>query len=488
MSCKHFWRKYHKWGGIILAFFMIIFCLSGIILNHRSLFTHAEISRKYLPENYKFENYNNGIIKGTIAINKKQILAYGSNGIWLTDHKLTNIEPFNNGLENGTDNRHICNLVKMRNGKIVCAGLYDAYMLTGNTWRKINIQKKAHYDRIADITAKGDSLIILTRNEIFISENFNPFTRYTLPTPDGYSNKVSLFKTIWQLHSGALFGIAGRIFVDLIAGITILLCITGIAETVCKSNIKRRHRRLKKAKGWISAMVKSVKIHYKVGTSLFVFFLITTISGTCLRPPLMVPLVLVKTSPVPLTSLDNCNVFFDKLRAIRWDESIAKWIISTSDGFYQTDLMNDKPQKMRNAPEVSPMGINCFSHTNNDTWLIGSFSGLSEWNTKTGAVRQIMGKTTGHMPIADVAVAGYSADIYDGTVFDYFKGALSKHPVRPMKKEMTYLPLSLWNTALEVHTGRIFEFLLGPLSVLYIFIFGTAIILVFVSGWKIHKM
>lgn len=33
---KGTWRKQHKWLGIGLSFFMLMFCVSGILLNHRS--------------------------------------------------------------------------------------------------------------------------------------------------------------------------------------------------------------------------------------------------------------------------------------------------------------------------------------------------------------------------------------------------------------------------------------------------------------------
>lgn len=58
-------------------------------------------------------------------------------------------------------------------------------------------------------------------------------TRYarlmTLKAAEGLHNKVSLFKTVRMLHSGELFGIAGRIMVGIIAVTIIFLCLTRIA-------------------------------------------------------------------------------------------------------------------------------------------------------------------------------------------------------------------------------------------------------------------
>ena len=52
-------------------------------------------------------------------------------------------------------------------------------------------------------------------------------------------------------------------------------------------------------------------------------------------------------------------------------------------------------------------------------------------------------------------------------------------------------PMSLWNSALEVHTGRIFENVLGPFYILYVPLAGICILLVLISGvllwWKAFR-
>jgi len=52
-------------------------------------------------------------------------------------------------------------------------------------------------------------------------------------------------------------------------------------------------------------------------------------------------------------------------------------------------------------------------------------------------------------------------------------------------------PISLWNTALEIHTGRIFEHLIGPFYILYVPLSGLCLIMVLISGfliwWKAYR-
>ena len=93
---KHFtWKKYHRWFGLVLSVFMLVFCVSGIILNHRQLFAGCEVSRSLMPSAYHIKNFNNGIIKGSIKINHRiskipsdSVLAYGYGGVWLTDAEM----------------------------------------------------------------------------------------------------------------------------------------------------------------------------------------------------------------------------------------------------------------------------------------------------------------------------------------------------------------------------------------------------------------
>lgn len=104
------WRKQHKWVGLLFSFFILMFCISGIVLNHRTLFADYNISRKWLPEAYCFKNWNGGLLRGAIRYNHSvpgSILLYGNSGIWQTDSTASTIKDFNAGLPEGADYRQI---------------------------------------------------------------------------------------------------------------------------------------------------------------------------------------------------------------------------------------------------------------------------------------------------------------------------------------------------------------------------------------------
>ena len=75
------WKRFHKWIGLVLAVFFLLFCISGLVLNHRSFFSPWSVSRALLPGSYHIRNYNNGIIKGTVPLSDGRLLAYGSAGV-----------------------------------------------------------------------------------------------------------------------------------------------------------------------------------------------------------------------------------------------------------------------------------------------------------------------------------------------------------------------------------------------------------------------
>ena len=182
---KNFWKKYHKWVGLFFSFFILMFCFSGIVLNHRTLFSKAEVSRNWMPESYHYKNWNNGIIKGTLRLPDGKILAYGNAGVWKTDSCFATFADFNRGLAEGIDNRKISNIVRVANNDIWCAGLYSIYLLNHDSWKEYPIA--GNDERISDITQRGDTLVILTRSYLYTSVSpYDEFRKTELKTPENY--------------------------------------------------------------------------------------------------------------------------------------------------------------------------------------------------------------------------------------------------------------------------------------------------------------
>ena len=527
---KHFtWKKYHRWFGLILSVFMLVFCVSGIILNHRQLFADCDVSRSWMPPAYHIQNFNNGVIKGSIRIDghadlasaggikasDDSILAYGYGGIWLTDTKMKSWKDFNKGLPENVDGRNIRNMVQTKNGEIWCAATMDVYRFDGKEWKMFPLADNK--ERITDITLTKDStsIIAMTRSAVYeisgkktdaanekrdaanekrdaISEKTN-VTRKIIGQPEGFIPEVTLFKTVWHLHSGAFFGLTGRLVVDAIAIVLIILSITGIILFILPYRIRRQKRlqAREKMQKLGKQMVFNAKWHNKLGYTTIILTLWLAITGMCLRPPLMIPLAMNKTTE----KVKDGNVWHDKLRAIRWDAAEGNWLVSTSEGFLRVDEhFQHKPILLNKekAPKVSPMGVTVFESDGKGGWLVGSFSGMFRWYPKKNLIvdyftgKQNIEKSM--IPISNHLVSGYSKDFLDGkeVVFDYSKGA-SLGETASTPELLSATPMSLWNVALELHVGRCYSPFLGPLSDLFVFISGLLITLVLLSGYIILK-
>jgi len=72
-------------------------------------------------------------------------------------------------------------------------------------------------------------------------------------------------------------------------------------------------------------------------------------------------------------------------------------------------------------------------------------------------------------------------------IFDYARGAITlegKSPLTQMPASIIETsPISLWNTCLEIHTGRIFEPIIGPFYILVVPLTGLATIFILITGF-----
>lgn len=489
---RNTWRKHHKWLGILFCLFMLMFCLSGIILNHRQAVSHINVERGWLPERYHYKAWNSGLMRGTTKYTGKDsvscILVYGTGGIWKTDKKATSFSDFNKGLPDGADYRQIKSIVQTSDKDLYTVSIFGLYRYDGKecVWQSVNLPK-GDEELLTDAICSNDTLVVLGRSYLYVSVTpYTSFRKIQLKEPTDYKKEVTLFRTVWTFHSGELFGMTGRIVVDMIAVILILLCVTGLMLWLLPKYVKEMRKRGGKADKalWLTRI--SLLWHNKLGRTTIVFTLFIAITGWCLRPPVMLPLVLNKVPAVPGTVLDSDNPWNDKLRMIRYDKDCGDWLISTSEGFYSLNNLEGIPARIGSAPPVSVMGINVFQKDKSGKWLCGSFSGLYVWNRQKQTVKDYFTHETlenvSGPPFGKRAISGYSSDFNGHAIaVEYYKG--TDAIVQPEKME--YLPMSLWNFALEVHSGRIY---MGNIAT-YIFVFFAGIVAVWClwSGWKIRK-
>lgn len=169
---------------------------------------------------------------------------------------------------------------------------------------------------------------------------------------------MGLFRTLWIIHSGELLGLPGKILVDLVGLVLIFIVLSGYFYTFLPSITKRAGEKLKSRLKKINRI--SIQWHNKIGYYGIIIFIITTLTGMFLRPPLLIPIAYTRVNPIPGTILMHHNPWHDRLRDMVSDSS-GNIIISTSEGFYRFAPDKDSLSiPLPVQPEVSVMGITAF--------------------------------------------------------------------------------------------------------------------------------
>lgn len=485
----------HRWLGVIVAFFVLFFALSGIVLNHRGIFSAIDVNRNLLPGKYRFGNWNLAAVRSATTVGTDSLLIYGNIGIWLTDSSFKWFESMNDGLKRGMDNRKTMAVVRMPSGKVFAGTMSGMYELEGNRWKEIEIPGKEK--RIADVITHGDSLLVLTRSHLMVALDHPDglaFEKTQVPPPAGFISETSLFKALWTIHSGEIFGLPGKLIVDLVGLVMIFLSFTGIVWFIAPDLIRklRNRKTLKKKTARLNRF--SRKWHNRIGIWAVAILIITTLTGMFLRPPLLITIIRSKVPAWKFTALYNANPWHDKLRGIQYDKLNNSFIFSTSEGLFHAEpTLTDSLRRFRAQPPVSVMGINVFKQPENGVFIVGSFSGIYRWAPAKNYVQdmitglEVQPRRGGPPPFGMIAVAGFiGTGNGEEFIFDYDAGVFSKNPGQRFPEMPAQVkrksPLPLWNTALEIHTGRIYYVIFGKYQPWFIPVMGLLIFVVLVSG------
>lgn len=482
-------RLHHKWLGLFLSVFLVIFALSGIILNHRSLVAEMEVSRRFLPQEYQYAQWNNGLIRGTLAQpDSHNVVAYGSAGVWLTDKQGAQWQPYNDGLPANSDGRQVRQVVRGAGGELFACTAFGLYRYQDTCWAAVSLPLAMPDERLTDLTHKGDTLVAVSRSHLYWgTAPYTHFHRTTLRPSKEHDERVSLFRTLWLLHSGELFGSIGQLIVDLLGVLLIILVLTGVLHWFFPRAIKHMCHSVSQRQSASKQMLRNLWLHDRLGRYTLIAIGVVVFTGWCLRPPLLIAIAEGKVPVIPFSTLDAPdNAWHDRLRTLHYDKQSQIWLLHTSSGFYGFTHFEDMPAPIATTPPISVMGINTMEQQANGTWLIGSFAGIYLWDREQGTIldyitHQPPQEVTGP-PIGQHMCAGYSQDFGKPIVFLYDKGT----PDLPMPASMRTLPMSLWQIALEAHTGRIYTFLgVGRQAV--VFVIGLATLWCLWAGYRIRR-
>ena len=485
----------HRWLGLVLAAFIVLYALSGIVLNHRALVSRFHVSRSWLPDGFQYEAWNNGAVKGAVSVNDREALLYGAIGVWRGTADFRDLYPCNQGLPPGADRRHIKRLYRTAEGQLLAGTRYGLYRWDEpqGRWRSVPLpMRDAH---VVDMTRKDDTLYVLTRSDVLAGPitQLDALRPVSLPPPPGWDGRISLFRLLWHLHDGALLGLPGKLLVDSLGVVLIVLTFTGACLFLGPRWIKWRKRR---GTGRTPRAVRLVRWsrtwHRRVGICAVFFLAACVLLGMFLRPPLLLAVIRKRAKTWPGTALHNAGPWHDRLRRLHYDASRDRFVLSTADGFYVFDgSLGSRPYRPAVEPPVSVMGVTVFEQHAPGLYLVGSFMGLYMWNPERHAVvnwitKEAPSRGRVRLPFGQHLVSGYVRDTAGREfVFDYRQGAMplghaATFPTMP--DDARHTPMSLWALALETHTGRVYSVFPTWLQMLWVFISGLGVLGVLVTG------
>ncbi|MFA9391709.1 MAG: PepSY domain-containing protein [Prolixibacteraceae bacterium] len=493
-------KKLHKWPGLIIAFLLLYYAVSGIFMNHRELFSRFDVSRKPLPKEFQYTNWNNSALKSNLIVTSDSILVFGNVGIWVTDSTFVNYNSLNAGFPKGVDNRKIFDVHRSANGELYAATQFGLFAFNQQSKKWQDLRLDVSIKRFVGIESVGDTIYALNRSFLFKGKSegtLSHFEKIELAAPLGYKNEVSVFKTMWQIHSGEIVGLPGKLFVDLLGLVTLFLSLTGIIYFFFPKWMKRRKRKEKPISNLAKTNRWSLKWHNFTGAWLFVFLIVLFFTGMFLRPPLLIAIARLNTAPIKYSHLDQPNPWYDKLRDILYDAESEEFLISTSDGMFRMGKNESKPIPFQIQPPVSVMGINVLEHYNNGAYLIGSFSGLYLWHPAHPEIYDFakgqlyQGAPSGR-PVGDYKVTGFLTGVAgEKYLVEYDRGAIPvahQHVFPEMPQQvLTESKMSLWNLSLEIHTGRFFRFLFGNFYILLVPLSSLIAVMVVFSGYMVYR-
>ena len=148
-------KLFHRWGGLVLCFFLIAFSLSGILLNHREPIASLDLSRSLLPSSYHVDGWTQGAAVGSTALSGDSILLYGGEGVWLTKDGGQNFSRLMEGLPSGADRYQMRRILHSRRNGTFALSQDALYRWQGKEWQEMPLPLK---ERLTDLALQGDSL------------------------------------------------------------------------------------------------------------------------------------------------------------------------------------------------------------------------------------------------------------------------------------------------------------------------------------------
>lgn len=475
--------KIHKYLGIPLAVIMLYMSISGILINHPTIIENINWPGTLLPSDMQIKNWGRSAVLSAVKYKDDSIVLGGRLGILIAD-KNKIVKSFNNGLSNAVNKKTVNILYYDKDNDYLYAGLKTGlyyYDQKDEVWKFIS----GLSDEVVSIVKVDERVVAFTKDDSFFVEG-NSFKKNEKFRRDGvfeFSGSMSLVQYVYHMHSGELWGIFGKIIMDITALIMIVLSISGLIIWLYPKK-KKNSSRFKKIK------IKLHKYHmfnYKrIGILFVIPILLLPLTGFFMRPPTLMALVGKNVKTMFAHEDKEMSTWGGSISKVFIDDKRDKVIVYAGGSLYEGPKDFSTPFYMLiSSLPVHPMGALALDIDDNGDYIIGSFSGLMRWNRETNIFKDFY---TGQM-IYSYSIKQKGPFQVNGLiklddkkiVIDYRKGLYDlsnyKEFLLMPKKYNDETTFSLWSFMFELHNGRIYKsiipkgyILVNPLVSLFAFI------------------
>ncbi len=485
---KIFYRKtrwLHKYIGLLLVLFFMWMSVSGIVLNHPEIVANFSVPHWLIPPAYKIKNWNRSSLIGLVynRQNPDTFYIYGKKGVWKSTDGGTTFVPMQKGFPKSRyylKTNHLF-LYDGNDPFLLAAtdgGLYRAF-LKDEVWHKIHLPFKK--EAVKKILFTGSELLVFSESHVYRTPFPAEHLQFaTVPLKRaGRQDRVTLVKLFFDLHDGRVFGLPGRLLMDIVGLILFFMSFSGFYIWFNPWRWRRKHQKSVRVIG--SAKIKFIRslVHYHLSIGIYValFFLILGGTAFFMRPPF---LAVIADGSVPKRYYPgrlSDNPWEKKIDNALYDAGRNRIVIAADDGLWQGSAQFDQPfKKVQYHVPIFVMGPTVFE-CRNGQYLIGSFNGLFRYDPdKDYSTDVVTGKavtTFSNIRPGKQMVTGYF-QLPSGKTFitTHDHGLLALNGKQPenyfavpaaMNSDFT---LSLWNYMFELHNGRIFQDVIGGLYIL----------------------
>ncbi len=503
------WSKnIHKYTGLICLLYFLSAGVSGVLLNHPSLISQVTMPVSCTPPSFRFENWNRMAMREALfsGSDSKSVIVGGRAGVWRSSDGGRTFFSMDEGYPASAFERDALCLLLYESD-----GARSLYAGTRNGLYRFDLETK-HWDGIEDVRLENTEVVDLVRRKESVLV-FTPEACYRLegekqedpvlrlmPLVAGTSEdtRAPMTRFMLRLHDGSVFGMPGKLFVDLFG--IVLICMTVSAVWIWYVPWKRKRFETKRVNARLFRFFH--KYHLKIGVCASVFLIAVCLTGMFIRPPLR---QVIARSSVPARWLQyagprgNWKPEIHKAVYLSKDDSL---LLATRKGFFKGAADFSGPfMPVDVGVRVGGMGVEVMETLSEGRVLIGSFKGLYVWDESDGSAKDVRGNPVGGRGSKGAKGAGahraVGAAVKDGELqywADYEQGLLpvnSGAALPEMPEKIGRGPyLSLWHFMFALHNGRLFQDWLGGYTWLFVPLGGLLLLTSLFSGtydWLYRK-